>query len=419
MISLKDISVNSSYPILSRIEFIEKIYKRQEELKDSLEIHNNGLSVWTKTPSAKTLSKGCQACKAGKWLCLYVGKKCNIDCVYCAQGTKQEKMADPERPDLINDTYHIEDTKNMLNDPGAIWAGQNVGGIGYSGGEPFIYLDKVLNLANFVSTYHNHIYQWIYTNGLLVTEDKLKMLYDVGIKEIRFHIGATNFNKKVLDNLKMATGVMDYVNIETPAGPKLKEFLIDKEWICRLADMGVYQMNFGELSTVAVNEMKQFLMGHKRAIEYFQKNRQVYVYDSFMDRSVLGRNLSQFYISPTISRETTYDIMKYVIDKKIDILINDCSQDAKHVQRLQRNFSEKNVKIVGDNISKGASYVEKLLKDNDELKHKMVREHKKPETRNYDMKSIIQNVTNKVDTEYQLNLEELQEEVGAVAKIDW
>ncbi|MBL0731554.1 MAG: hypothetical protein JJW03_01680, partial [Desulfosarcina sp.] len=76
-------------------------------------------------------------------------------------------------------------------------------------------------------------------------------------------------------------------------------------------------------------------------------------------------------------------------------------------------------KIVGDNISKGASYVEKLLKDNDELKHKMVREHKKPETRNYDMKSIIQSVTNKVDTEYQLNLEELQEEVGAVAKIDW
>ena len=419
MISLKDINVNTSLPILSRMEFIEKIYQRQKELKDSLEIHNDGFSVWTKTPSGKTLSKGCQACKAGKWLCLYVGKKCNIDCVYCAQGTKQEKMADPERPDLINDTYHIEDTKNMLNDPEAIWAGQNVGGIGYSGGEPFIYLDKVFNLANFMSTYHKHIYQWIYTNGLLVTEDKLKMLYDVGIKEIRFHIGATNFNEKVLENLKIATGVMDYVNIETPAGPKLKEFLIDKEWIYRLADMGVYQMNFGELSTVAVNEMKQFLMGHKRAIEYFQKNRQVYVYDSFMDRSVLGRNLSQFYISPTISRETTYDIMKYVIDKKIDILINDCSQDAKHVQRLQRNFSEQNVKIMRDNFSKGTGCVEKLLKDNDELKQKMVMEHKKPEVRNYDMKSIIQNVVNKVDNNYQLNLEELQEEIGKSARIKW
>ena len=418
MISLKDISIKSPFPILSRMEFIKEIQRRQEELKDSLEIHNDGLSVWTKTPGNKTLSKGCQACKAGKWLCLYVGKKCNIDCLYCAQGTRQEKMADPERPDLINDTYHIEDTKNMLNDPGAIWAGQNVGGIGYSGGEPFIYLDKVFSLANFMSACHPHIYQWIYTNGLLVTEDKLKRLYDAGIREIRFHIGATNFNKKVLTNLETATGIMDYVNIETPAGPRLKEFLIDKGWIYRFADMGVYQMNFGELSTVAINEMQKFLLGHKRVIEYYQKN-QVYVYDSFMDRSVLGRNLSQFYISPTISRENTYDIMKYVSDNKIDILINDCSQDTKHLQRLQRDFSEKNAKIVEDNISKGSGYVEKLLKDNDELKQKMVNEHKRPEIRNYDMKNIIEKSTNKVDDKYQLNLEELQQAVGKAAGIEW
>lgn len=418
MISLKDININSSYPILSRIEFLEKIYQKQEELKDSLEIFNDGLSVWTKTPSAKTLSKGCQTCKAGKWLCLYMGKKCNVDCVYCAQGTKQEKMIDPERLDLINDTYHIEDTKNMLNDPEAIWAGQNVGGIGYSGGEPFIYLDKVFNLASFVSRYHSHIYQWIYTNGMLVTEDKLKMLYDIGIREIRFHIGATNFNQKVLDNLKIATGVMDYVNIETPGCLKLKEFLIDKEWIYRLEDMGVYQMNFGEMSTVGVNEMQKFLKGHKRAIEYFQKN-QVYVYDSFIGKSVLDRNLSQFYISPMISRECTYDIIKYVIDNKIDILINDCSQDAKHVQRIQRNLSEQNVKIAEKNVSQGTEYVEKLLQENSELTQKMVMEHKKPDMRNYNMQSIIQNVTSKVDNKYQVNLKELQEAIGETAGIDW
>ena len=418
MISLKDININSSYPILSRMEFLEKIYKKREELKDSLEISDDELSVWTKTPSAKTLSKGCQACKAGKWLCLYMGKKCNIDCVYCAQGTKQEKMNDPERPDLINDKYHIEDAKNMFNDPEAIWAAKNTGGIGYSGGEPFIYLDKVFNLAHFISTYHNHIYQWIYTNGLLVTEDKLKRLYDVGVREIRFHIGASNFNPKVLDNLKIATGIMDYVNVETPGCRKLKEFLIDKEWIYRLEDMGVYQMNFGEMSTVGVNEMQKFLQGHKRVIEYFQKN-QVYVYDSFIGRSVLGRNLSQFYISPLISRESTYAIMKYAIDNKIDILINDCSQDAKHVQRIQRNLNEQNIKIASNNIDQGVDYISKLQKDNNELKQKMVMEHKKPDIRGYDMQPIIQSVTRQVDEKYQLNLEELQKEIGKSAQIEW
>ncbi|MCD6273201.1 MAG: hypothetical protein J7K30_10235, partial [Deltaproteobacteria bacterium] len=211
---------------------------------------------------------------------------------------------------------------------------------------------------------------------------------------------------------------MDYVNVETPGCRKLKEFLIDKEWIYRLEEMGVYQMNFGEMSTVGVNEMQKFLQGHKRVIEYFQRN-QVYVYDSFLGRSVLDRNLSQFYISPMISRESTYDIMKYVIDNKIDILINDCSQDAKHVQRTQRNLSEQNIKIASENIDKGDEYITKLQKDNNELKQKMVEEHKKPDMRGYDMKSIIKSVTRQVDNKYQLNLEELQKEIGKSAHIEW
>ena len=410
-LTVKDIDINTPYPILSRMEFIERIHKRQEEIKDSLEFHDSGLSVWTKTPSGKTLSKGCQTCKAGTWQCLYVGKKCNIDCVYCAQGTRQEKMADPERPDLINDSYYIDEVKNMFNDPGAIWAGSNVRGIGYSGGEPFIYLDKVLNLAEFVSRYHDHIYQWIYTNGLLVTEDKLKSLYDVGVREIRFHIGATNFNKKVLNNLEMAKGIMDYVNVETPSNPELKEFLIDKRGIHWLEDVGVYQINLGELSTIAVNEMTKFLLGHKRVLEYFQKN-QVYVCDSIIGTSVAGRNLSQIYISPTISREITYDIMKYAIENNIDILINDCSQDAKHIQRLQKSTNEQNADIMLKNPSQDKRYIQKLLKDTSKRKLNIIREHKKPHTRDYCMKILIQDITSKDDKGYHLNLGKLLSSIG-------
>jgi organic radical activating enzyme len=416
--TVKDIDIDTPYPILSRMEFIERIHKRQEEIKDSLEIHDSGLSVWTKTPSGKTLSKGCQTCKAGTWQCLYVGKKCNVDCVYCAQGTRQEKMADPERPDLINDAYHIDEVKGMFNDPGAIWAGSNVGGIGYSGGEPFIYLDKVLNLAEFVSRYHGHIYQWIYTNGLLVTEDKLKSLYDTGVREIRFHIGATNFNKKVLNNLEMAKGIMDYVNVESPSNPELKEFLIDKRGIHWLEDVGVYQINLGELSTVAVNEMTKFLQGHKRVLEYFQKN-QVYVCDSIIGTSVAGRNLSQIYISPAISREITYDIMKYTIENNIDILINDCSQDAKHIQRLQKSTNEQNADIMLKNPFQDRRYIQKLLEDTNKRKIDIIREHNKPYTRDYCMKTLIQDITNKDDKGYHLNLGELLTSIGGHLNINF
>ena len=406
----EDIEINTPYPILSRIEFLERIYKRQEKIKDSLEIHDSGLSVWTKTPSGKILSKGCQTCKGGTWQCLYVGKKCNVDCVYCAQGTKQEKMETQEVPDLINDTYHIEDIKNIFNDTNAIWAGSNVQGIGYSGGEPFIYLDKVLNLAQFVSKYHDHIYQWIYTNGLLVTEDKLKLLYDNGVKEIRFHIGATNFSKKVLSKLEMAKGIMDYVNVETPATPELREFLIDKKKIHWLEDIGVYQLNIGELSAISIDEMRVFPLGTKRVLEYFQKG-ELYIYDSLIGKAITGKNLSQVYISPTMSREITYDIMEYAVENNLDILINDCSQDAKYIQRLQKNVKEHNSDILINSRSQGDKNIQRLQKNVEDQKLIMIMEHRKPHPRD-GMKLLIQSISHKDEKGYHLKPEDLLKSIA-------
>ncbi len=390
----KYIDIDTPYPILSRVEFMKRIHNRQEELKDSLEIHHDGLSVWTKTPSGKKLSRGCQTCKAGKWQCFFVGKKCNVDCIYCTQGTLKEKMVEPERPDLINDMYHIEDIKNVLNDPGSIWSGQRVQGIGYSGGEPFIYLDKVFNLAEFVSRFHGHIYQWIYTNGLLVTEDKLKALRDKGIKEIRFHIGATNFSEKVLKNIEIAKGIIDYVNVETPSTPELKKFLIDKKGVHRLEDIGVYQMNFGELSTLSLFHERMNKPGNQRMLKYFQKY-QLYVYESVIGSSVTGMNLSQIYLSPTISRENTYDIMEYVLDNKIDILINDCSQDAKHIQRLQKTTNEHKTDILLNDDSQDDKYIQKRQQDIEERKLNLLKQHHRSQIRGC-MKLIIQNINHNI-----------------------
>jgi hypothetical protein len=209
----------------------------------------------------------------------------------------------------------------------------------------------------------------------------------------------------------MAKGIMDYVNVESPSTPELKEFLIDKKGIHWLQDVGVYQINLGELSTVAVNEMTKFFQGHKRVLEYFQKN-QVYVCDSIIGTSVAERNLSQIYISPTISREITYDIMKYTLENNIDILINDCSQDAKHIQRLQKSTNEQNADIMLKNPSQDKRYIQRLLKDTNKRKIDIIREHNKPYTRDYCMKTLIQDITNKDDKGYHLNLGELLNSIG-------
>jgi len=401
-----DIEINTTYPILSRIEFIERIRGRQEELKDFLEIGNHGLSVWTKPPSGKALSKGCQACKAGGYLCFYAGKKCNLDCIYCAQGTKQEKWTQLEALDLINDQYHIEELMDMFNNPEAIWTGSNVRCIEYSGGEPLIYLDKVIRLSYFISRYHDHIYQMIVTNGVLVTEDKLKALRDSGVKEIKFHIGAAHFTRKVLDKLEMARGTMDYVSVVTPPNPELKEFLIDKKGIHRLEDAELHQLGLSELGSTNIlnlNEMHE--IGDKRALEYFQKLGELYICDSVVGKSITGKDLSEIYISPAISREITYDIMKYAAENKIDIVINDCSQDARHFQRLQRNTAEHKINIARAARFQDAEYI-KELQDIDKQKMEMLEEYNGPHAKDW-MKPLIQSVSKKDERGCHLKLEQL------------
>lgn len=407
-----DIEVNTAHPILSRLEFSGRIRKRQEELKELIELRDHGLSAWTKPPGGKVLSKGCQACKAGGYLCFYAGKKCNLDCIYCAQGTKQEKWAQPEAPDLINDQYHIEEIMDTFNNPEAIWTGSNVRCIEYSGGEPFIYLDKVLRLSSFVSRYHNHIYQMIVTNGLLVTRDKLKELHDCGVKEIKFHIGSTHFNNKVMDNLEMAVGIMDYVSVITPPTPELKEFLIDKKGIHRLEGVGLHQLGLSELGSTDIlhlNEINE--KGNKRALEYFQKLGELYIFDSVVGKSITGKDLSEVYISPTISREITYDIMKYAVENKIDVVVNDCSMEGRHLQRIQRNTMERKIDIARTARFQDAGYIRGLLINIDEQRMKILDEYNGVHANDW-MKPLIQGVIKKDESGWHLKLEQLAKAIG-------
>jgi len=407
-----DIEINTAYPILSRLDFTERIRRRQEELKDLVELHDRGLCAWTKPHSGKALSKGCQACKSGGYLCFYAGKKCNLDCVYCAQGTKKEKWAQPEAIDLINDQYHIEEIMDVFNNPEAIWTGSNVRCIEYSGGEPFIYLDKVLKLSRFVSRYHNHIYQMIVTNGLLVTRDKLKELRDCGVKEIKFHIGAARFSKKVLDNLEMAVGIMDYVSVITPPTPELKEFLIDKKGIHLLEGVGLHQLGLSELGSTDILHLSEMnKAGDKRALEYFQKLGELYIFDSVVGKSIEGKDLSEIYVSPAISREITYDIMRYAVENNIDIVVNDCSQDRRHLQRIQRNTMERKIDAVRAASFQNAEYIRGLLINIDEQRMKMLEEYNGPRAKDW-VKPLIRSVSRKDEKGYHLKLKQLAKVIG-------
>lgn len=298
---------------MDRIQFLEEqIRPRQSQLWSDLNIQDGGGSIWTKNPNIE-LSKGCQACKSGTWLCCFVGNHCNVSCPYCPQGSNDDKNSRIENDDAMQ-AYWIDDIKRHLDiSPSGTYTG-----VSYSGGEPFMYISKIINLANYIAKNHPTIYQWIYTNGLLASESKMKILQDLAIQEIRFHLSASNFNPIVLDNVKLACDIFPFVTIENPAIPELKKFLIDDENIKRLEQMGVKQFNLAEV--YCNNEFNR---------NYFT-NYPMYYYTSS------SRGLHE---SPQFSRNITYDIIEFVIKNNIDIIVNDCSHEARDVQIIKKSFN--------------------------------------------------------------------------------
>lgn len=292
--------------MISQTAFLdERIKPRQEKLKDALIVQDEGNSVWTKTPCNKEISKGCLSCKTGTWMCIYVGNKCNLSCKYCPQGSDAEKNI---RPDDEKATRHmpINDLLRLVSKQSSL-----VTGLSYSGGEPLLYLPKIIEIATYVSTHHPTIHQWMYTNGLLINEENLRVLADLNIQEIRIHLGATEFSDEVMDKIKLAVKHIKHVNVETPSVPSASEHLIKKGKIHLLQDMGVDQINLAEL-IIRCPLNNQYIGDAER----YNCCRQAFTATS-----------------PTYSREITYDIMEYAVHHNMDIIINDCSNAAKYWQQ--------------------------------------------------------------------------------------
>jgi uncharacterized protein len=197
------------------------------------------------------LSPGCELCARGKWSCLFINGKCNANCFYCP--SSQDEIGIPQ--------------SNGIDFPSAkAWVDYirkfNFKGLSLSGGEPFLTFDRSLEyLKAAKSEFNDEVYFWIYTNGILVTEDKLKQLSDAGLDEIRFDIGATNYSLK---NVKKAIGIIPTVTVEIPAVPEKFERL--KEKIREMQEIGVNYLNLHQLRMTQYNLPKfaerQYVLSH-------------------------------------------------------------------------------------------------------------------------------------------------------------
>ncbi|WP_159521201.1 radical SAM protein [Sunxiuqinia indica] len=250
------------------------------------------------------LSKGCQLCGEGQWSCLFINNLCNGKCFYCP--TQQSDMGQPETNTLL-----FVDPKTYVD-----YVRQfGFKGVSISGGEPLISFEKSLSFVKAVKeAFADEVYVWLYTNGILLTPEKVEALKNAGLNEIRFDIGATDYKT---DQLKLAVGQIPVVTVEIPAVPQEEELL--KEKIRELKDLGVNHLNFHQMRLTPYNFNK--LIEHDYTYNHGEK---VTVMDSEL---------------------TALRLIQFALDQSIDLPINYCSFVYKNRHQKSAN-RQKHASIV-------------------------------------------------------------------------
>ncbi len=178
------------------------------------------------------------------------------------------------------------------------------------GGEPLFHLDV---LSGYMSLFRQiegetgvKPWYYLYTNGLLAERKILLKLKEMGFDEIRFHIGASNFSKKVYRHMAEAVRHFKAVTVETPAWPPHRKKLF--EMLPMLEEMGVKHLNIGE---VMVNRL------NIRKILEAMPNAEIYeCYEMHLDDGGL-----------------VYDILGEVLRSKYSYSVLDCNSFVKSIQR--------------------------------------------------------------------------------------
>lgn len=264
----------------------EEAVRAEEErarLLDSL----RGRAAWgygaTKA-DCRSLSPGCRCCGAGSWSCLFVNGLCNAHCYYCP--SEQREVGEP--------------ATNTLPFPspeayGAYLRRFGIRGSSMSGGEPLLTLDRTLRFleqAGRAVGPEGHL--WMYTNGLLLTGEKLELLVEAGLKEIRIDLTANDYD---LTPVRIAAGKLPVVTVEIPALPEDAERL--RGLLPELAASGVCYLNLHELRATPYNLPRLARRGHA-----FRHGRRV---------TVMGSELAAL------------SALESTVERGIDLPVNYCS----------------------------------------------------------------------------------------------
>jgi pyruvate formate-lyase activating enzyme-like uncharacterized protein len=252
-------------------------------------------------------SKGCRSCLLGTGLgAIRKTNKCNIECKFCYNYGQLENI-----PPVGEGMWEIGGTKFYEKDIDLLLSiHQKPTGVAYVYLEPFMEIEKYYSVIKKFRA--AGIYQHLYTNGTLATEETLKALGEAGLDEIRFNLGAVNCADKVIENIRIAKKYIKNVGVETPMTPEFFEgFFKKKQAILET------KLDFINCAELHLNE--------NNIDNYYGENMYI---------------ARHGYISPIWSRELTLKFMKIADDENWDLAVHDCSNDTKFARDLNLSSKE-------------------------------------------------------------------------------
>lgn len=209
------------------------------------------------------IAKGCEYCIKGEKLVLFITGLCPLKCFYCPVSDKKIY-----KDVIYANEWKIEDIKDMLEEVKLTKAK----GAGITGGDPLMVVDRVcyyikILKKEFGKDFHIHLY----TPLKLVTEERLKNLYEAGLDEIRFHLDL--YDKSLWLRINLANKYDWDVGVEIPCIPGMKKEII--ELIDYVKDKVKFlNLNELELSEKNSDEFKKRGFKTKNDVSYAIKQSQ-------------------------------------------------------------------------------------------------------------------------------------------------
>ncbi|WP_338599601.1 radical SAM protein [Sulfolobus tengchongensis] len=160
------------------------------------------------------LPKGCELCRLGAKLVLFITGECDDNCYYCPVsedrfGKDKIYANESEVVDVMDVIYEAYRMKAL--------------GAGITGGDPILKIDRLVELIRtlkdeFGSDFHIHLY----TTGRYVNDDVMRELVRAGLDEIRFH----PIKEQYLNAIRVALKYNIDVGLELPAIPNDNDRII-------------------------------------------------------------------------------------------------------------------------------------------------------------------------------------------------